>query len=106
METTAKQLASQVIPLPGGGGEKLFGLRAPLREHRLQSPLVLLSAIGAGDLLADQRPQLLRAGIELLHRHPIKAARAITPRHHPAVVSQRLDRKSVVEGKRAAGSGA
>ena len=65
MKAIAEQLGAQVIPLARRRREKLFRLRSPLREHALQPPLVLLGAVGAGDLLADQRPQPLRAGIEI-----------------------------------------
>ena len=71
--------------------EKCLGLRPAARESALQPAFVLVSAVGAGDLFANEGPEALSTGIKLLERHPIEAAGAVSARHHPPIVCKRLE---------------
>ena len=89
-ELVAEELAAQVIPSAGRRREKLLGLRPAPRQHAAKTPIVLPGCRRRGDLLADERPQPLGARVEVVHRHAVEPARAVTPRRDPVVVGQGL----------------
>ena len=78
-ERLAEQIRADTIPLRGRGGkETLRGGAAPL-DHRRQPALVLSRCRRALHLLADERPQLPRAGIQVVEAHAVEPARAVAP---------------------------
>ena len=90
VKRAAEQVSAQVIPLPRRGRGKLGGLRAPALEDARQPAFVLIGGAGRRHLLADQRPQPPRAGIELVDREAVIAAGTVASRDHPTGVSERL----------------
>ncbi len=89
-ELVAEQLAAKPIPSARRRREELLRLRPTPAQHAPQPTLVLLGTSRGGHLLGDERPQPASAGIEVVDRHAVEAARAVAPRRHPPIVGQRL----------------
>ena len=90
MKAIAKQFVAQPIPLTGRRGEKFLGLRSPLGDRRGKATLILQRGRRGADLLANERPQPPRGGVEIVPGRRIQVARALGAGSNPSAVGQGL----------------
>src|SRR4029453_11039518 len=89
MRGWAKQIGTELVPLPGRALEELLRLRLTSGEHILQPARILIRPCRGADLIAQQRPE--PAGvITIVKRQRVVAASTVPARDHPSTVRQRL----------------